>query len=1060
MDEATWPGQWPDAALEHHFGPEVVARGRGYQERGHVGRIDTGGTPDHPVMTATVRGSEYRGYRTVVVLGADGTVRATCSCPMRTDCKHAVAVLLTARAQATRRRVPAWEEAMQALVHDVRGPSTSTPLALEFTGNVAGLRMRPLRMGRSGSWVRTGVTWETLSADYRQEYDPGQRLALLDVRRSSHRDVYLGGHHGRAGDLDLDDTRHDVWAALRAVHEAGVAFISASGTPPVRLADEAAAVVAALERTPTGLRLEARIRVPGLARGTPVQVVGTPSHGVLAEVDGVLVMAGFGRPLTGTEQSLLHRTQPTEIPDSDLAQFAIGYLPTLRRELDIRVPDDLDLPTAAAPVLTLDVHWHPDHRATLQWGVLYRVGDTEVRVSPAPSPDDPPLRDPDAERALFAALPSGRWPTTEVDGRARPAATASLTGRDLIDFVADSLPALQQLDEVEVGVHGEMPEYREADEAPQVRVAVREDDGRTDWFNLDVDVTIDGETVPFAELFRALATGEDHLVLGSGTWFDLGRPELEQLRQLIAEAQELSESEPDQLRLRVEHAGLWEELVHLGIVAEQAARWRAATRALLAPEEMPDAPAPAGLRATLRPYQHTGLTWLRYLWTSRLGGVLADDMGLGKTLQVLALVASMHESAALEHPVLVVAPTSVLGTWASEAARFTPDLSVKVVTRTARKRDESLAEIAAGAQVVVTSYTLLRLDDAEYADQPWAAVVLDEAQFVKNRASKAYQTVRRLRAGVRFAITGTPLENNLMDLWSLLSITCPGLFPDPEKFAEFYRRPIESGSDAEALPRLRRRIRPVMLRRTKESVAAELPPKQEQVLPVALSPTHRRLYDRQLQAERRKVLGLVGDMNRNRIAILRSLTMLRQLALSPALVDPTQKPDSAKIDTLVELLTEVSAEGHRALVFSQFTSFLALVRQRFDAEGLTYQYLDGRTRNRAERVQTFREGDDPAFLISLKAGGFGLTLTEADYVFVLDPWWNPAAEMQAIDRTHRIGQDKQVMVYRMVSADTIEQKVVALQQRKRDLFAQVVGGGDGDMAAPLRAEDVRALLEL
>jgi SNF2 family DNA or RNA helicase len=249
-----------------------------------------------------------------------------------------------------------------------------------------------------------------------------------------------------------------------------------------------------------------------------------------------------------------------------------------------------------------------------------------------------------------------------------------------------------------------------------------------------------------------------------------------------------------------------------------------------------------------------------------------------------------------------------------------------------------------------------------------------------------------------------------------------------------------------------------MLRRTKETVAAELPPKQEQVLSIELSPAHRKLYDKQLAAERKKVLGLVDDLRRNRITILASLTTLRQLALSPALVLPDQAATSAKIDTLIDLVTELAAEGHRALVFSQFTTYLGMVRERLTAEGLGTVYLDGRTRDRAARIEQFRDGNDPVFLISLKAGGFGLTLTEADYVFILDPWWNPAAELQAIDRTHRIGQDKHVMVYRLVSADTIEEKVVALQARKRDLFDKVVGEA-GDLAAPLTADDIRGLLE-
>ncbi|MFZ1411643.1 MAG: DEAD/DEAH box helicase, partial [Micropruina sp.] len=480
---------------------------------------------------------------------------------------------------------------------------------------------------------------------------------------------------------------------------------------------------------------------------------------------------------------------------------------------------------------------------------------------------------------------------------------------------------------------------------------------------------------------------------------------------------------------------------------------------LLDPASLPAIPAPESLTATLRPYQQDGFDWLARRWQTRLGGILADDMGLGKTVQVLALACAVKERGDLDLPMLVVAPTSVMGTWAAEAAHFAPDLVVRVITQTSKKRPADLAETIAGADVVVTSYTLARLDDTEYQQQQWSAVILDEAQFVKNRQSRVYQAVRRLRARVKFAVTGTPLENNLMDLWSLLSITSPGLFANPDTFTEVYRRPIEAGGDSTALPRLQRRIRPLMLRRTKEAVAAELPPKQEQVLAVELSPAHRRLYDKQLAAERKKVLGLVDDLNRNRITILRSLTMLRQLSLSPALIDASHPAQSAKLDLLVEMVTELAAEGHRALVFSQFTTFLRMARDRLNEEKINTSYLDGRTRDRGAKIDAFRNGDDPVFLISLKAGGFGLTLVEADYVFLLDPWWNPAAEAQAIDRTHRIGQDKHVNVYRLVSADTIEEKVVALQERKRDLFSRVVGDGS-DVAAPLSALDIRGLLEL
>jgi SNF2 family DNA or RNA helicase len=446
---------------------------------------------------------------------------------------------------------------------------------------------------------------------------------------------------------------------------------------------------------------------------------------------------------------------------------------------------------------------------------------------------------------------------------------------------------------------------------------------------------------------------------------------------------------------------------------------------------------------------------LAYLWQARLGGVLADDMGLGKTLQTLALVAYARAHGA--GPFLVVAPTSVVATWAGEAAAFTPGLAVRVVTESASRRGESIRSLAAAADVVVTSYTLFRLEADAYVAETWGGVVLDEAQLVKNHQGKTYQAVRRLDVPFRLALTGTPMENRLMELWSLLSIVAPGLYPWPQRFLENVANPVERLGDRDVLERFRRRIRPFLLRRTKELVAADLPAKQEQVLAVALTPRHRRVYETHLQRERQTVLGLVEDFDRHRIAIFRSLTRLRQLSLDAALVDDAYDGiGSAKVDVLVDHLVELAAEGHRALVFSQFTSFLKRVRGRLDSDGIGSCYLDGSTRRRAAVIEDFKNGSDPVFLISLKAGGFGLNLAEADYCFLLDPWWNPAVEAQAVDRTHRIGQQRQVFVYRLVSTNTIEEKVMALKERKAALFAQVVDE-DALMAAPLGAEDVRAL---
>ncbi len=349
---------------------------------------------------------------------------------------------------------------------------------------------------------------------------------------------------------------------------------------------------------------------------------------------------------------------------------------------------------------------------------------------------------------------------------------------------------------------------------------------------------------------------------------------------------------------------------------------------------------------------------------------------------------------------------------------------------------------------MVTSYTFYRLEVDAYAALGWGGLVLDEAQTVKNHHGVTYRCVRRLDVPFRLALTGTPLENRLMELWSLLSIVAPGLYPYPQRFVELVANPVERLGDRAVLDRFRRRIRPFLLRRTKELVASDLPPKQEQVLEVRLTPRHRKVYDTHLQRERQTVLGLVDDFDRHRIAIFGSLTRLRQLSLDAGLVaEEYDGIGSAKLDLLVDHLLELQAEGHRALVFSQFTGFLRRVRGRLDREGIASTYLDGATRRRGEVIEEFKGGDAAVFLISLKAGGVGLTLTEADYVFVLDPWWNPAVEAQAVDRAHRIGQDKPVMVYRLVAAGTIEEKVMELKARKAALFARVV---DGDGALSTR----------
>ncbi|MGY1741138.1 MULTISPECIES: DEAD/DEAH box helicase [unclassified Blastococcus] len=1070
-----------DPVVRRSVGDDAWRRGAVYADEGRVLDIDYRVATRR--MSAAVAGSGGLLYQTTASYDPiAGRWRGQCSCPVAADCKHVAAMLIAAQDGGVRVRAdsyvpaaapppsPAWERALIDLVEDPVSARPVLPMAVQFqveerAGRPASVRLQPLVPGARSRWVRTGVSWRNLPYERHTSRDQAHVSALLGLHQAVR--GAEGYVYGAEPPVLLETAGPGLWPALRRAVDDGVTLLTKRGEP-VRVLPDPGELVVDVSGDGGDLCLEPVLQ---LADGVRVPVgsllfLGSPIHGaaLVPGLEGPAVGAGLvlvpvQRVPRGV-QNLLAAGQ-VRVPAADRARFLRSFYPALRRALPVRAADPtVELPEVAPPQLCLQVEHAPGHRLRMAWSVLYRTGEETRRLPLARGTGVVPDtgRDAAAEDRLVRALP---FPPAQLSGLwrgspHRPVAEAELAGLDAAVLTAEWLPRLAEAG-VRIEVTGEAPDYRRTEAQPVVRVSAT-DAADGDWFDLGVTVTVDGEDIPFVQLFAALAAGEEFLLLPSGTWFDVRRPEFERLRRLLDEARALQEDDRPDLRITRYQAGLWEELVEVGVVDEQSERWERDVGRLLEVEAAPPPPAPASLAAELRPYQLEGYQWLAVLWDLGLGGVLADDMGLGKTLQTLALLCRAQEAGELTAPVLVVAPTSVVSNWVREAARFAPGLRVAAVEGTGRKRGSTLAEAVDGADVVVTSYTLLRLREAEFRDLPWSGLVLDEAQVVKNHRAKTYAAARRVPARFKLAITGTPVENDLMDLWAMLSIVAPGLFPNPKLFAEHYRTPIERGRDAEVLAALRRRIRPLMRRRTKEQVAAELPPKQEQVLEVVLEPRHRRVYDTHLQQERRKVLGLVDDLQRNRFTIFRSLTLLRQLALDPALVDDAYAGiASSKADAFLEHLREVVAEGHRALVFSSFTGFLRTVRDRLDAEELPYAYLDGSTRDRDAAVAAFRQGEVPVFLISLKAGGSGLNLTEADYVFVLDPWWNPAAEAQAVDRAHRIGQEKTVMVYRLVAADTIEQKVLALQERKRDLFTRVMEDDDGALTGPLTAEDIRGL---
>jgi superfamily II DNA or RNA helicase len=573
-----------------------------------------------------------------------------------------------------------------------------------------------------------------------------------------------------------------------------------------------------------------------------------------------------------------------------------------------------------------------------------------------------------------------------------------------------------------------------------------------DWFELSAEVDFGGVGADFPALLEALARGDRAVELADGSVGIIPDALAAQFAPLAA----LAQRHDGRLRYGRIQVALLDALLagqprtHVDEAFEKL-------RAELARGERPEAEdEPAGFRGTLRHYQREGLGWLTFLERLGLGGCLADDMGLGKTIQVLAMFvrrqAVVRETGIAHRPSLVVVPKSLVFNWIEEAKRFAPELRVVNLTGTART--EVLDDLA-GQDLVITTYGTLRRDIVRHREIEFDYVVLDEAQSIKNAASQAAKACRLLRARHRLALTGTPVENHIGELWSIFEFLNPGQLGSATRLRRFLA---DGRGSAEVVARA---VRPYLLRRTKAQVLSDLPEKTEQTLFVELGEEQRKAYDELREHYRRELTGRIGRMGigRSRIAVLEALLRLRQTACHPGLVDHARGGDpAAKLETLLEQLDEVLDEGHKVLVFSQFTSFLAILRRQLDERGIVYEYLDGRTTDRQARVTRFQEDPDcRLFLISLKAGGQGLNLTAADYIYILDPWWNPAVEAQAVDRAHRIGQTRRVFAYRLIARDTVEEKIVALQDRKRDLAESIVRADEG-MIASLTAEDVELLL--
>ena len=1105
------PALVTEARLREAFDSErSFSAGADYFRRGRVLSLSAGAGDRRHTVTSEVEGSHSQVYDQSITIDRNGrgglTVIGYCTCPVGYNCKHVAAALLewssgAAEAEADPYRaspeVEAWLKRVKTVAarHEALEPGSvknaiAYVIAVPDKGPVSlnpwvykldryGKRIDPPKivdlhqaMGNSPPKYVRAVDRDILSglvhttgwgpnARYALAKPTGGRtLAALVASGRCHvggvSGPLLSGGEARAATADwrIDETGMQ---AFSLSVEGGGAVLPLS---PPHYFDAAAAVCGPLVTELPEPLLETLMEAPPIPPGLVEDVKASLGPAVAnlraqvplpRDIDGYATRRAPPRPVARLLVAKVDRIKPD----------ALRYNHWGPKPVD----------KVEAPVMSLAFDYggvrfaYQDPRPH---GVVVEDGGPVVRIA----------RDKPAEARLFARL--AKYGLRDLKSF-RPFAVDANAGWLALDpdappesfatFLATARPVLERegwtIDTAEFPFR--LAEVEEAGWSVDLRPA-KEAAGGADWFDLELGARIDGERLDLTPaLLRLLnllpregraealrthlaqreAVGQVEVRLDDGRFalLPLSRvaPILEGLLALWGQESEapgrvsvFDAEAVDELKDRLGGAVVWSGGERLERLALELRGW--ADRA--------PTPLPPAFGASLRPYQQTGLDWLQMLARAGFGGLLADDMGLGKTIQALAHIAVEKAAGRLVRPALIVAPTSVLPNWIAEAKRFTPDLRCLV----SRGVDRASAFETFGDQdLIVTSYPLLARDREVLEARRWSLVILDEGQTIRNPATAAAKAAFALEADQRLILSGTPVENHLGDVWSLMTFLNPGLLGDYKTFTRRFRAPIEKHRDKAVEARLRARVRPFLLRRTKAEVAADLPGKTEIAETVDLNATQADLYEATrliMSARVRDVLAKKG-LARSSIVVLDALLKLRQVCCDPRLVASASAKakagGSAKLDRLFELLDQLREEGRKALLFSQFTSMLKLIAEALDARGVDYAWLTGDTADRAEPVRRFQSGEVDLFLISLKAGGSGLNLTEADTVILYDPWWNPAVEAQAIDRAHRIGQAKPVFVHRLITAGTVEEKMLALQSRKKEL------------AAALWSEDAAAL---
>lgn len=1082
------------ADIRAYVGSTYYTRGLGYFEQGRVLTVEPVRADAQGVrLRAQVLGSEGRVYRQTIAIRWEpygASLDGDCDCPVGYNCKHVAAALLEFAA--------APERVLHGADADLaKGWLTRVAAAGQQTQPAAQERLvYLLKPATRGVEVELRIVRPLKTSG---RLSKGRPLVLGNLAEGHNEPAYM-----QPGDTEI-------LKLLRG--------ISSGSWPMVPVLTGALGHLTLERMLATGRCHWQQQDAPALTRAEPRALMISWEE----DADGFLNLSfcvgdGVTDPAGGTAAEILLTDPPCYL---DPARHTVGDLQThglrtaqlkeLKRaprlpqeraegvsKLLLKEFPDLPLPTPtpvaltavtdaqAVPCLTLhggrggaDAHRlhltfdYAGHPVPARPAESHSVIDTDAELVDV-------TRDPAAEGAAVEALVGHGFAPMDQGQPARGPLHLAAAGEDALTragqwsaLLREGLAALE-----DQGWRIRFDDsFRLRFEAGDWEAAIdeAEEGAGNDWFGLRFDLQVDDRRLPLVPIVAPLlALGPDAQLPAvvsvpipprdgddaEQRYVDLPgeriRPVLETLRELFGDEPPAGDG---QLHLSRFDAPALDDLAARGIALSGGRRLRDLARQLKDLSTIPAVAPPAGLTIELRSYQQHGLNWLQFLRSFDLGGILADDMGLGKTIQTLAHVLLEQEAGRLERPALVVAPTSLIGNWRREAQRFTPDLRVLVLH--GNDRHQHFGRIGEH-DLVLTTYPLLPRDHERLCEEPFHLLILDEAQSIKNPRAQAAQVARRLDARHRLCLTGTPMENHLGELWALFDFLLPGFLGDQQRFKRHWRTPIEQHGDRERRERLARRVAPFLLRRRKQDVLAELPPKTEIVRSVALGEAQASLYEGIRLSMEKRVREAIAEhgMARSRITILDALLKLRQTCCDPRLLDlPAAKrvKHSAKLELLMDLLPEQLDEGRRILLFSQFTSMLALIEPELSRRGIRYTKLTGRTKKRDEVIDRFRGGEVDLFLISLKAGGLGLNLTEADTVILYDPWWNPAVEAQAADRAHRLGQDKPVFVYKLLTEQTVEEKILAMQQKKQALAEGIYREGGGEAGPAFTSDDIDEL---